>query len=127
MLTSTEAGRLIGRTGNAVRKAVAAGHLQGLWDRDHWLVSESAVIAWAARTPPGHGPRLPVPRTEDVVRVLEEYGSASADEVAALLQVHPGNARKYLAMLGLQGRACRRDDGQWVLVSQSSDEEAPTN
>ncbi|MGA9854573.1 MAG: helix-turn-helix domain-containing protein, partial [Gammaproteobacteria bacterium] len=61
MLTTTEAGRLIGRTGNAVRKAVSAGHLQGTWDRDHWLVSASAVLAWAARTPPGHGPQLPVP------------------------------------------------------------------
>jgi hypothetical protein len=125
MLTTTQAGRLIGRTGNAVRKAVSAGHLPGTWDRDHWLVSASAVLAWAARTPPGHGPQLPVPRTEDVVRVLGEYGSASADEVATLLRLHPGNARKYLAMLGLQGRAYRRSDGQWALVGDSSDEEAP--
>jgi hypothetical protein len=126
MLTTTEAGRLIGRTGNAVRKAVSAGHLPGTWVHDHWLVSASAVLAWAARTPPGRGgPQLPVPRTEDVVRVLGEYGSASADEVATLLRLHPGNARKYLAMLGLQGRAYRREDGQWLLVGDSSHEGAP--
>lgn len=126
MLTTTEAGRLVGRTGTAVRMAIDGGDLQGVWDRDHWLVSESAVASWAARTPPGRGAPLPVPRTDEVMRLLEEYASASAEEIAVLLGVHPGNARKYLALLGLQGRAVRRPDGQWVLAqSVTAAEEVP--
>jgi predicted ArsR family transcriptional regulator len=61
------------------------------------------------------------------VRLLEDYASASADEIAVLLGVHPGNARKYLALLGLQGRAVRRPDGQWVLSHTTRpEEEAPS-
>ena len=47
-------------------------------------------------------------------------GSRS-EEVAKFLQVHPGNARKYLALLGLEGRAERRPDGQWALCERRQD------
>ena len=45
--------------------------------------------------------------------MLAEYGSVTPDELAELLRVHVGNARKHLAILGNQGRAHRHDDGEW--------------
>ena len=126
LITTTEAGRLVGRTNGAIRGALLSGSLAGERRRDRWFVKAGDVIAWAAHTRPGHGRLLPVPRTEEVVGLLEEYGSASAEEVAKFLSLHPGNARKYLAMLGLERRALRRADGQWVLVSDGWDQEAPT-
>ena len=85
LITTTEAGRLVGRTNGAVRGALLSGSLAGERRRDRWFVKAADVIAWAAHTPPGHGPLLPVPRTEEVVGLLKEYGSASAEEVAKLL------------------------------------------
>jgi hypothetical protein len=126
MLTTREAGRLVGRSEDAVRNALGRGTLRGQRDREVWHVRPADVITWAASSRSGPGNPLPAPRTEDTAHVLREYESASAEEVATFLGVHPGNARKYLAMLALQGRARRRADGQWVLVSNGSDQEAPT-
>jgi hypothetical protein len=126
MLTTHEAGRLVGRSEGAVRKALGRGTLRGQRDREIWHVRAADVVAWAACSRSGPGNPLPAPRTEDTVHILREYESASAEEVATLLGVHPGNARKYLAMLALQGRARRRADGQWVLTDNGLDQEAPT-
>jgi hypothetical protein len=120
MLTTTQAGKLVGRSGVSVRMALLSGTLRGERQRDYWLVRVGDLLAWDAhaqrhRRPPQ---KLPVPRTDEVASLLEEYGSASAEEVAKFLQVHPGNARKYLALLGLEGRAERRPDGQWVLCGR---------
>ena len=125
MLTTREAGRLVGRSDGAVRKALMRGRLAGQRyrdqrdHRDYWLVRAGDVLSWAENNPKGHGPILPLPRTEEVAELLRDYGSASAEEVARLLQVHIGNARKYLAILGTQGRAKRGPDGQWVLVTDA--------
>lgn len=121
MLTTTQAGKLVGRTGDAIRMAVLTGALPGQRQRDHWLVRTSDVLAWGARARKLHSRKLPVPRTEEVVALLEQYGSASAEEVARLLQVHVGNARKYLAILGVEGQAERRADGQWALCDRRAD------
>ena len=119
MLTTREAGSLVGRSDAAVRRALTRGRLAGERSRDYWLVRAGDVLSWATHSPKGHGPILPLPRTEEVAGLLEEYGSASAEEVSRLLQVHVGNARKYLAILGSEGRAKRGPDGQWSLVTDA--------
>ena len=118
MLTTTQAGKLVGRTGDAVRMAILTGALPGHRQRDYWLVRAGDVLAWGARARKLHWRKLPAPRTDEVLALLDEYGSASAEEIAKLLQVHVGNARKYLAILGLEGRAERNPDGQWVLCER---------
>jgi len=118
MVTTTEAGRLVGRSGDAIRAACVNGKLPGRKDSQGcWHVDPADVLAWAARTPPGHGPRLPRPRTDEVMELLRDWGSASAEELARVLAIHPGNVRKYLAILSAEGRAQRRSDGQWVLTT----------
>jgi predicted ArsR family transcriptional regulator len=51
------------------------------------------------------------------MELLRDWGSASAEELARVLAIHPGNVRKYLAILSAEGRAQRRSDGQWVLTT----------
>ena len=118
ILTTTAAGLLVGRSGTAVRDACVAGRLPGTKDGEgFWRVRASDVLAWAARRQRGRGNPLPTPRTEEVVQLLSDWGSASAEELAKVMQLHPGNARKYLAILGAEGRAQRQSDGQWVLTT----------
>jgi len=114
MLTTREAGELVGRSEAAVRSALCRGVLPGERGRDFWLVRAGDAIAWARHTPPGHGRRLARPRTEEVFQLLTEWGSASAEEIATVMSLHVGNVRKFLAILAASGRAERREDGQWV-------------
>lgn len=108
----------MGRSGTAVREACVRGTLPGRKDSDgFWRVEVSDLLAWSASSPKGRGTPLPTPRTEEVVQLLTDWGSASAEEVATVLHLHVGNARKYLAILAAQGRAERQSDGQWVLTA----------
>ena len=120
MLTTTQAAKLVGRRDNTLRVAIYAGTLPAERQQDHtWLLRAGDVRAWSASAPRYRfKPKLPVPRTDEVASLLEEYGSVTSEEVAKFLQVHPGNARKYLALLGLEGRAERRPDGQWALCGR---------
>jgi excisionase family DNA binding protein len=111
LLTSREAGELIGRSTDAVRGAIAHGSLPAIKTWDGWRVRREDVVAWATAGRPK--PNFRRPRYEDAAEVLDEFGSISVDELAALWQVHPGNARKALAILGAQGRAHRDEQGQW--------------
>lgn len=114
-LTTTEAGRLVGRSGAAVRQAINLGTLAATNVRGHWYVEREAVIAWNKRARRLTSKRPPA--WERSAQLLAEYGSASPDELAVLANIHVGNARKYLAILGNLGRAERRSDGQWVLIA----------
>ena len=94
-MTTTEAGRLVGRSGTAVREACVNGRLPGRKDyQGFWHVDLLMSLAWAARTPPGRRYPLPRPRTDEVVELLSDWGSASAEELARVMRFHPGNARK---------------------------------
>jgi hypothetical protein len=119
LLTTTEAGRLVGRGGPVVRKACSYGSLPGTKDTNgFWWVREDDLRAWHARAPHGQGRRpLPRARTDDVAALLADWGSGSSDEVARAVGVHVGNARKWLKILETEGRAQRLEDGQWVLTS----------
>jgi hypothetical protein len=121
LMTTTQAGRLIGRTGTAVRDACVAGKLAGQKDsQGFWLIREADLRAWDSWSQRGHGPRLPQPRTDEVVALLSEWGCATAEELGIVMSLHVGNVRKYLAILAAQGLAERRDDGQWILTSSET-------
>ena len=101
-----------------MREACVRGTLPGRKDSDgFWRVELSDLLAWSASSAKGRGNPLPTPRTEEVVQLLTDWGSASAEEIAMVLHLHVGNARKYLAILAAQGRAERQSDGQWTLTA----------
>jgi hypothetical protein len=115
-LTTREAAALTGRSQDAVKTAIRDGKLHGERELDGWRVTQEDLLAWNARTR-----RVPSRRRawEPVAQILEEHGSASAEEMAVLADIHPGSARKYLVILANLGRAERLPDGQWVLTGKS--------
>lgn len=120
LLGTSQAARLVNRKESSLREAIASGALYARPDDDgHWLMTPEDVIAWDKRA--ARRPRCSAVRAWDrAATLLGEYGSLSAEELAELLGIHVGNARKHLAILAKQGRAQRRPDGQWVLTSAES-------
>ncbi len=110
-LTTRQAGNLVGRSAATVKRALNLGILPGRRVDGFWRVRREDVVAWDARAC-----RKP-PRTSRAYdrtgALLDEYGSATPDEISKLQGVHVGNARKYLAILAAEGRAHRHDDGEW--------------
>jgi hypothetical protein len=117
-LTTREVAALTGRTQDAVKSAIHHGALPGQRELDGWRVTRKDALAWHART------RIicrPSSRPWDrAAELLEEFGSMSPQELTPLLGRHPGNARKYLAILKAEGRAERLPDGQWVLIKRQA-------
>jgi len=111
LLTTRQAGELVGRSPATVKRALSLGVLPGRHVEGFWRVRQEDVLAWDARAcrKPSRKDR-PYDR---VAQMLTDYGSVTTDELAELLMVHPGNARKHLAILANQGRAHRHEDGEW--------------
>ena len=108
---------LTGRTQDAVKAAIRRGELPGKREMDGWRVTPPDLLAWNART--RRSSRSSSRPWERAAGLLAEYGSLSPQEMTPLLDRHPGNTRKYLAILRAEGRAERLPDGQWVLTNKS--------
>ena len=112
--------RLTGRSPTTLRWAVSAGTLSaaGRAELGGLLLRTSDVLEWhkshrqytRVRSKPWN-------TTADGLAVL---GGATAEELAAYLDIHPGNARKHLLILQAQGRAERGADGQWSLLPSTA-------
>jgi hypothetical protein len=113
LLTTTQAAKLTQRPERSIRKALASQVLAGFNDRGKWFVRRDDLLVWDKHTGRRHREQSSGP-WERAAASLAEYGSLNADELAQLVGVHPGNARKHLAILAKQGRAERLPDGQWV-------------
>lgn len=111
LLTTRQAAEIIGRPPGAVKDALNRGSLPGQRVDGFWRVRREDVVAWDAR-----GPRKRSPKKHAYERsadLLAEYGSLTAAELSKFQGVHVGNARKYLCLLAVEGRAHRHDDGEW--------------
>jgi excisionase family DNA binding protein len=121
MLTTIEASLLVRRHESSVREAIARRILPATNQGGRWLIRRDDLLTWdqrAQRRPrTKRGTAAPWQRA---AQLLAEFGPLSAGELAQLSGgIHPGNARKHLAILANQGRAKRRPDGQWVLIESS--------
>lgn len=114
VLTATEAARLVGRPKDAVRNAIRDGSLTGSNIKGRWYVERELLLAWDRRT--ARRQRAGSQPWETTAGLLGDYGPATTEELAVLRGLHPGNVRKHLAILAVQGRAKRLDDSQWVLT-----------
>jgi excisionase family DNA binding protein len=123
LLTTRQAAELVGRSLDSVKRALNFGTLTGRRVDGFWRVRREDVLAWDA-TACRHPSRTSKRAYDRAAEVLGEYGSVTADELAQLLMVHVGNARKHLAILGNQGRAHRHDDGEWFPGPDCQQEEA---
>jgi DNA-directed RNA polymerase specialized sigma24 family protein len=118
-LTTREVAVLTGRSQGAVRTAILEGRLAGERQLDGWRVTREEALAWHARTR-----RIPCPSSSRpwnrAADMLAEYGAMTSEELARLLELNSGNARKHLAILAKEGRAERLPDGQWVLIDKQA-------
>jgi Helix-turn-helix domain len=114
LLTTAEAAELVQRAERSIRDAIAKQVLVGENKHGRWLIRREDLLAWDQKT--GRRRRHRSSPWDVSAELLTEYGSLSATELAHLMGIHSGNARKYLAILAKQGRARRLPDGQWVPI-----------
>ncbi len=116
-VTVQEASPLTNRDEALIRTALANGRLRGEWTGRRWMVDEEDLRRWndAMRR---NKPRATVTpsRPAEVLALVAEWGEATAEEIAQVMNRHVGNARKWLALLAADGLIERQDDGQWVLT-----------
>jgi DNA-binding transcriptional ArsR family regulator len=87
-----------------------------------WYVERNVLEEFAATYE--RRPRKPPQRRtsntdsrEKVARLLAEWQSATADELAVGISLHPGNVRKHLVILAAAGVAERDHEGLWRLTA----------
>jgi hypothetical protein len=110
MLTTRQAAELVGRSPAAVKHVLNRGLIPGEHVDGFWRVRREDVVAWDSRTRRRNAKKRAYERSAEL---LAEYGSLTADELSKFQGVHVGNARKYLCLLAVEGRAHRHDDGEW--------------
>jgi hypothetical protein len=120
IITTGEAARLTGRSQNIFRWAVSQGTLStaGRTELGSLLLRTSDVLEWHK-----NHRRLTITGSKPwnaAADGLAVLGAATAEELAAYLGIHPGNARKYLLILQAQARAERAADGQWSLLPSTA-------
>ena len=118
----TEAARRLGICTSSARDLVHQGRLPAVRIGPLWYVERQALEQFAAsyrRRPYTFRPR-PTSNTdsrEKVARLLAEWQSATPDELAVGIGLHPGNVRKHLAILASDGVAERDAEGLWHLTA----------
>ncbi len=117
-ISTAEAARLTGRPAVGFRNAIDANRIAAVKDPNgHWLMPVQEALAWHARARRCNMPNRTGQGYRQVAALLQEYGSLDSAEVAALLDIHPGNVRKHLAVLAKLGWAERQTNGQWRLCN----------
>jgi len=110
LLTTRQAAELIGRSPSAVKQVLNNRRIHGERVDGFWYVRREDVLAWDARA---RRQRVKKKAYERSAELLTEHGSLTADELSKFQGVHVGNARKYLCLLAVEGRAHRHGDGEW--------------
>jgi hypothetical protein len=116
VVTTGIAAKLTHRAESSIREAIARQVLSASFENGRWMIAPSDLFEWdqKAQRRSHASSRTSWDRSAEL---LAEYGSLNTDELAELVGVHPGNARKHLAILAKQGRAERLADGQWVPIA----------
>jgi excisionase family DNA binding protein len=105
-----------------VNDMVRSGRLPAHREGAHWRIDRAVFEQFASSyvKPPNAPARRPRGLPTSAPRLLEllqEFGSASAAELAPLVDLHEGNVRKHLCLLELTGEIRRRPDGEWELTT----------
>lgn len=118
-LTLPEVAQELGVTRSAVYLMIRDGRLAGMQCGPRWHVRREDLEAFKQTYDPAptagrrFGPRNGDYGPAVVLELLHEWGSATTDELAEILERHPGNIRKYLKLLEHRGHATRDDRGTW--------------
>lgn len=114
-------GEELGVTRSAVYLMIRSGRLPGMQCGARWYVRREDLDEFKRTYIPAptagrrFGPRSgDANGTDLVLALLREWGSATSEELAEVLNRHPGNVRKYLSLLKARGLADRDGSGGWV-------------
>lgn len=106
-----------------VNEMVHDGRLHGWRLGPHWYVSRADLEEFAASYErPKNSPRRRAPGESAaswkrrIANILSDWQEATADELAAAVDLHPGNIRKYLHLLERDGMTLRDEFGSWHLT-----------
>ena len=117
-----EVARHLGVSSKTVRELVRlrrlpARRLGQLWYVDRDVLEEFAQTYQPRRPKPAQRRTTNTDSRERVARLLAEWQSATADELAVGIGLHPGNVRKHLVILASAGVAERDHEGLWRLTA----------
>ena len=121
LLNTTEAAAITARHMGTTRTAILQGQLP-VADRTSLgrpLIRRSDLLAWDKRALRRRRQKEKKPWLK-AAKALGVLGSATAEELAGYLSIHPGNVRKHLLILEAQGQVQRGKDGQWSLTRPTS-------
>ncbi len=125
LLSLQKVAESLGVTRAAVNSMVHDGRLDAVRLGPRWYVCESVFERFRSgyRPPPSAGrklgPRGGEPQMVEVVyALLVDWGEARVDELSEVLGRHPGNVRKYLAVLRARGLARRVEGPVWAAESR---------
>jgi excisionase family DNA binding protein len=118
----TEVARHLGVSSKSVRQLVHQGRLPArrlgpLWYVEHDVLEEFAKTYQPRRLKLTPRQTSNTDSRAKVASLLAEWQSATADELAVGIGLHPGNVRKHLVILASAGVAERDDEGLWRLTA----------
>jgi len=123
-LTLPDVAREMGVSRSAVYLWVTSHRLDAMQCGPRWLVRRSDLESFRQRHQlASSAGREYGPRNGDtagpalVLELLDEWGEARVDELAEVLQRHPGNVRKYLRLLESRKHVARGEDGHWRRIA----------
>lgn len=120
LLALSDVANLVGVSRAAVNSMVHDGRLEAVRIGPRWYVCQQTFAVFRSTyDPPASagrrlGPRSGEPQMVDVVYdLLVDWGEARVDELSEVVERHPGNIRKYLAILKARGLASRSATAVW--------------
>jgi Helix-turn-helix domain len=118
LLSTVEAARMLGITRASVHSSVLESRLPAQRIDGRWYIARADVEAYRPRLPSSAGTKRVGPLSDSARRVLallEEWGSSRTEELAVVVEVHPGNVRKAMAIAEKLGYVARQDH-EWSLT-----------
>ncbi len=117
-----EVARRLGLSVGRARDLVYKSRLPAVRMGAHWYVERQVLEQFAASYRRRRYTTRPRQTTntdsrQKVTSLLAEWQSATPDELAVGIGLHPGNVRKHLAMLAAAGVVERDDEGLWHLTA----------
>jgi excisionase family DNA binding protein len=118
-----EAAAIIGVHRATVNEMIRDGRLPAERIGPHWFVERPAVETFAqAYVRPKSAPKRHPSNTtrgmwtEEILSYLNEWHNATVSELQSVVNLHPGNIRKYLALAEADGLTQRDEYSDWSLT-----------
>jgi len=127
LLSANDVGRELGVDRTVVSSLLRSGSLPGVLLTDRWYVEAGDLEEFARtyerpRRPSRKGTDQRTQRSEQsrraIVATLADWNEATPAEIAQVIELHPGNVRKYLVLMEKAGLTQRVGEGLWALTDE---------